>query len=157
MDAFELSVASADIARRCLQRLGGGATGSILWQVEERQLLVHTGSLAARALDGWLLINLDVETDQTGRRTLQFVFYLGKRADRDSVSAACTINAPTKEAGQLADGWGRDLQRVLWDGVLDAVESCLTTVSVSVPSQPLTLQNFFAEGQSLIVTVVAGA
>jgi hypothetical protein len=158
MDAYELSVASSDVGRRCAVRLRNGASSSdVVWQIDGRSLLVHTASLAVRALDGWLLINLDVETDQTKKQTLQFVFYLGKRSDLGTLNAACTINAPSVEAGQLADGWGRDLQRVLWDGVLDAVESCVSSVAGTASSQPLTLQSFFAEGQTLVVTVLAGA
>jgi hypothetical protein len=158
MTAFELSIGTSDLTRRCMERLRNGAqTSDVVWQSGTRRLLVHTASLVVRSLDGWLVINLDVETDQTKKQTLQFVFYLGKRGDPASVQAACTINAPTAGGAQIADGWGRDLQRVLWDVVVDGVEACVARVSTQAGTQSVTLQSFFSDPQSLIVTVVVGA
>src|SRR5437016_10994840 len=104
---------------------GGSQSAQVVWQSPTQRVLVHTESLVVRSLDGWLVANLDLETDQTKRRTIQFVFYLGRKNESDGVQAACTINAPSPEAAALADAWGRDLQRVLWDAVLDGVEACL--------------------------------
>lgn len=157
MNAYELAIAASDLGRGCADRLKNGATTpDVVWQNGTLRLLVHTGSLVIKPLPGWLLIGLDVETDQTKRQTLQFVFYLGTRDDGDSTSASCTINAPTVAAAQIADGWGRDLQRVLWDAVLDGVEACVAKAAAQVPSQPVTLQGFFSDAQSIIVTVLAG-
>ncbi len=158
MTAFELSIGTPDITRRCMERLRNGAqTADVVWQSGTRRLLVHTGSVVARSLDGWLLVNVDVETDQTKKQTLQFVFYVGKRDDPASVQAACTLHAPTPEAAQIADGWGRDLQRVLWDVVVDGVEACVARVAMQAGTQSVTLQSFFSDPQSLIVTVLVGA
>lgn len=158
MIAFELSIATADLRRRMVDRLQGGTLApKVVWQSQGRRVLIHSDSLVARSLDGWLLVNLDVETDQTKRRTLQFVFYIGRKAEGDGVQAACTINAPTPEAAQLADAWGRDLQRVLWDAVLDAIETCVARAGTKAGTQPLTLHGFVSNAQSIIVTVLAGA
>lgn len=138
-------------------RLRGAApTVKVVWQNQSQRVLVHTDSLVVRSLDGWLLANLDLETDQTKRRTLQFVFYVGKKDESDGVQAACTINAASPEAAQLADAWGRDLQRVLWDGVLDAVEVCVARAAALAPTQSVTLGGFFSNAQSLVVSVLAG-
>jgi len=156
--AFELSIATSDLGKRMAERLrGGAAAAKVVWQSDGRRVLVHTDSVAVRSLDGWLLANVDLETDQTKKRTLQFVFYLGKQSETVNVNAACTINAPTPEAAQLADAWGRDLQRVLWDAVLDGVEACVARVAAQVGSQPVTLGGFFSNPQSLVVSVLAGA
>src|SRR5262245_14447954 len=126
MTAFELSFPTALLGRRMMERLRGSAPSfQVVWQDHGRRLLVHADSLGARSVDGWLLVNLDVEADQTKRCTLQFVFYLGKKGESDNLHAACAINAPTPQAAYLADAWGRDLQRVLWDAVLDGVEACM--------------------------------
>jgi hypothetical protein len=157
MTAFELSLATAEIGRRLMTTLrGGGATADVIWQNGTRRVLVHTASVVARAVEGWLLVNLDLETDQTKRCTLQFVFYLGKRAEGSGIEAACTINAATPEAAQLADAWGRDLQRVIWDTVLDGVEACVSRMAAQLGSQPVTLGGFFTDGTSLIVSILAG-
>jgi hypothetical protein len=155
--AFELSIATADLGRRMAERLrGGAASAKVVWQNQSRRVLVHTDSLAVRSLDGWLLANLDLETDQTKKRTIQFVFYVGTKDESDGVQAACTINAPSPEAAQLADAWGRDLQRVLWDAVLDGVEACVARVAAQFGRQPVTLAGFISTPQSLVVTVLAG-
>jgi hypothetical protein len=158
MTAFELSIATTEISRRLMTTLrGGGATADVVWQSGTRRLMVHTSTVVARAVEGWLLINLDVETDQTKRCTLQFVYYLGKRAEGSGIEAACTINAPTAEAAALADAWGRDLQRVIWDTVLDGIEACVARMAAQLgPTQPVTLGGFFTDGSTLIVSILAG-
>jgi hypothetical protein len=158
MTAFELSIASAELGRRASVGLrGGAATADVVWQNQTRRVLLHTSSVAVRFVEGWLLVNLDLETDQTKRATLQFVFYLGKRAEGSGTAAACTVNAPTPEAAALADAWGRDIQRVLWDSVLDGIEACVARVAAQMgTSQPVTLGGFFTDEKSLIVSVLAG-
>src|SRR5205823_12441540 len=97
--AFELSIATVDLGRRMAERLRGGSqSGQVVWQRPAQRVLVHTESLVVRSLDGWLVANLDLETDQTKRRTIQFVFYLGRKNESDGVQAACTIDAPSPEA-----------------------------------------------------------
>jgi hypothetical protein len=157
MTAFELSIATADLGRRISVGLrGGAASADVVWQNQTRRVLVHTSSIASRFVEGWLLVNLDLESNQTKRCTLQFVYYLGKRNDANGAEASCTINAPTDGAAQLADAWGRDLQRVIWDSVLDGVEACVARVAAQVGSQPVTLGGFFTDANSLIVSVLAG-
>jgi len=111
-------------------RLLGTATGeAVVWQKDRHRLLIHTASLAVRSLDGWLLVNLEVEADQTKRQLLQFVFHVGRQGESDGTQAACTIHS-TSQAAPLLEPWGRDLQRVLWDAVLDAIESGVERVSL---------------------------
>ena len=50
------------------------------------------------------------------------VFFLGSPQDGDGTSAAVRINAATREAATLAEVWGDDLQRVIRDAVLDAIQ-----------------------------------
>jgi hypothetical protein len=157
MTAFEIFISTTELGKRCSERLRGGAASTdVVWQNGSRRLLIHTGSVAVRSVEGWLLVNLDVESDQTKRCTLQFVFYMGKRDEGNGVAAAATINAATASATQLADGWGNDLQRVLWDGVLDGVEACVASVAAQSGSQALMLQGFFSDSKSMIVSVLAG-
>lgn len=157
MQSFELSIPSQALQVRMMQRLRGGApSASVVWSRAAHNVLVHAESLALRTLDGWLLVSLDLETDQTGRTTLQFVFHPGRKNNRNTL-ASCAINAATPEAAQLADGWGRDLQRVLWDAVLDGIEACLATVQRQAGEQPLMLAGFFTLPDLLVVNVLAGA
>ncbi len=156
MTAFELSIATPELGRRMLSNLRAGAlTADVVWQKKGRHVLLHTASLEVRSVEGWLLVSLDLETDQTRRATLQFVFFMGRRAEGSGNEAACTINAVTPAAAALADAWGRDLERVMWDAVLDGVEASLARMSVQLGSRPVTLGGFFTDAQSLIVSVLA--
>ena len=143
MVALTLSIPISPLATRMRDRLGGSAARgpTIVWQQPGGQrLLVYINSLEARPVDGWLLCNLDAATDQTKRQRLQFVYFLGRRGEGDRQQAAATINAPTVQAAQLAATWGSELQRVLWDAVLDAVEACVHRASVQHDGKPITLQ-----------------
>ena len=108
--------------RARLSGLATRPTPELLWQRDGRQVLIDAASLEVRSVDGWIVCDIDVRCDQTGPAKLQFVFYLGEKDDGDGVHAAGTIAAPQLAAAQLADVWGSDLQRVLWDAVLDVVE-----------------------------------
>lgn len=157
MSAQRLSIPAADVAPRLRERLRGDPPASsarVVWQRDGASVLVNTDSLTARFLDGWLLCNLDLETDPTGRQTLQFVYFLGRPDEGDGVQAACTINAPTAGAAQLAAAWGADLQRVLWDAVLDGIELTVYHAASLQPRVPLTLAGFHCTAQALVVDVL---
>lgn len=146
----------AEVGRRMRERLRGEATGTeIVWQKDRQRLLIYTASLIVRSLEGWLLVNLEVETEQTKRQLLQFVFFIGKRGESDGMKAACTINPASAKGALLAEAWGRDLQRVLWDAVLDALESSLDQVSRTKESS-MTLAGFHCDEKAIHVSVVAG-
>jgi len=161
MVALELSLAARNLTLRIRERLADGAalsSQSILWQDASRgRLLIHPPTLVVRLVDGWLLCNLDAETDQTKRQQLQFVFFLGRRGDGDGPQAAATINAPSLLSAQLAAMWGAELQRVLWDAVLDAVEACVHRAEAAHRGQPLTLGGFHVDDDMFRVSVLVGA
>lgn len=155
--AFDVTIATAALAKRMQERLRGPATaGNVVWQKDRQRLLIYPDSLIARTLEGWLLVNLNVETDQTKQQLLQFVFHVGKLDETDGHNAACTINAGTVPASQLVDPWGRDLQRVLWDAVLDAIEMSVTGVQQQIGGRAVTLGGFYADAKAIHVSVIPG-
>jgi hypothetical protein len=129
----------------------------VVWQDGGQRALLHLDSLRIRVVDGWLLCNHDLQTDPTGRQLLQFVYYLGPSGDAAGLAAAATINAATIPASQLADRWGPDVQRLLWDAVLDGIEAGVQHVREQKPSTPVTLQGFGCDNDQLHVQVLAGA
>ena len=159
MAALRLSIFAADLERRLRERLRGdppNAATRVVWKRDDESVLVNADTLTVKLLDGWLLCNLDLQTDQTGRQTLQFVYYLGKLTEGNGLQAACTINAPTRGAAQIAAAWGPDLQRVLWDAVLDAVETVVYHVETLKKGSPITLGGFHCTPTALVVDVLAG-
>jgi hypothetical protein len=120
----------------------------VIWQDGANRVIV--------SVDGWVVCNLDLQSDATGRQTLQFVFFLGKSADGDGLHAAATMNLSTPQAAQLGDVWGASLQRVLWDAVLDVVEAAVAQVATQKSGQALTLQGFSCSADAIHVAILAG-
>lgn len=158
MIALKLSIVAGELGRRMRDRLRGAATTArvVVWQQAGQRLLIYPDTLNTRFLDGWLVCNLDVETDQTRVQTLQFVFFLGKELESDGQQAAATINAPTVEAAQVAAAWGPELSRVLWDAVLDVIEASVHHASTQQRGLPVTLQGFHCTSDAVHVHVLVG-
>ena len=128
----------------------------VVWRSAAHAVLIYTDRVQARLLRGWLIVGLELESDQTGRQPIELVFFLGSPQDGDGTSAAVRINAASREAAMLAEAWGDDLQRVIWDAVLDAVQIALQRVKRERPNDPLTLRGFLVTPEGLQVNVVAG-
>ena len=160
MNALRLSIGEAELADRMRHRLRGAAAAAaakVVWQQDASLLLIHLDSLQARCRDGWLLCSLQVQTDPTGLQTLQLVFFLGRIGKADGLQASCTVNAPTAGAARIAAVWGEDLQRVLWDAVLDALEAGVHHAGTLMnPKDRITLAGFHCGAGEVHVEVVAG-
>jgi hypothetical protein len=158
MESRSLTIGAEDLARRIRERLVGLAStaSQVVWQSGAHAVVIHGERLQARMLRGWLIVALELETAQTGRRPLELVFYLGAPREGDGTTAAVRINAASPEATQLAEIWGDDLQRVVWDAVLDAIQLALQTARRE-KVEGLTLRGFQATPAGLRVDVVTGA
>jgi hypothetical protein len=118
----------------------------VVWQHRGERILLHTEGLQAEVLDGWIVCDLPVQTDQTGRQSLQLVYYVGTSTEADGLQAAATVNAPSAEAARLADAFGAQIERVLWDAVLDCLEGALAHVAKQFGGQKLTLAGYHCSG-----------
>ena len=158
MVALKMSIMPSELGVRMRDRLRGNSTQlKVVWQRPDGQrLLIDTATFKARMLDGWLLASFDVQTDQTGKQNLQFVFFVGKPGEGDKVQAASTINAPSTGAAQIAAVWGADLQRVLWDAVLDGVEAAVHRASTMKPGEKVTIQGFHCTAEGFHAEVLTG-
>jgi len=158
--ALKITALASDLAARMRARLRSSAPSTamkVTWQRPDGQrLVIDLASLKVRFTDGWLLCSLDLQTDQTGTQNLQFVFFLGRPQEADGQRAAGTINAPGSGATRLAAVWGADLQRVLWDVVLDFLEAALWQAGNQQPGQKLTLQGFHCTEGNIHAEVIAG-
>lgn len=152
-------MSGAELEARIRQRLVGvGANDrQVVWQDGERAVLIRADRVRARLLDGWLLVSVELDTDQTGRRSLELVYRLGTAESGGGNAAAVKINAAGPEALALAEVWGADLQRVVWDAVLDAVEAAVRAVRRKEPREPLTLRGFQVGAEGFTVDIAIGA
>ncbi len=129
----------------------------VTWQRSDGQrLLIDLSSVTGKMVDGWFVCSVNAQTDQTGMGTLQFVYFLGRPNEADGLKAAGTINAPTYAATQIAAVWGADLQRVIWDAVLDSIEACVWQAGNQKPGEKLTLKGFHATANLLNAEVIVG-
>jgi hypothetical protein len=154
-----LSIATAELERRMRDRLADVSESSpalIVWKRDGLQVAINLESLVVRTLDGWLLCELGLESDQTGAEMLQFVFFLGSKSERPGVQAASTVNAANLAAAQLADAWGDDLQRVMWDAVLDVIEAAVEHAAAANPGAQLTLRAFHCDDNAIGVDLLRG-
>jgi hypothetical protein len=159
MPALNVSLSADQLTKRLQDRIRGLSAASpntVLWQQQGSRVLIFVDSLRARLLPGWLLCNLDLQADETGRQTLQLVFYIGSSGQGDGLHAGATINASTPQATQLAGVWGAALQRVLWDAVLDALEAFVEQTAAQHPGVPVAIQGFQATQNALAAVVLAG-
>lgn len=157
MAALRLSISATDLVQRLKGRLRGdppNAATRVVWQRDSDTVLVNTDALSIRLLDAWLLCNLELQTDQTGPQILQFVYFLGKSGEGDGLQAACTINTSTPGAAQIAAAWGHDLQRVLWDAVLDAIEVMVYHAESSKKGS-ITVGGFHCTADAIFVDLLA--
>jgi hypothetical protein len=153
------TIPARDIHSRVRQRLTGLSVNAsrVIWQSGAHAVLIHAERTQAKLLDGWLVVGLLLETEQTGLRSLEIVYFLGAAKNADGTSAAARINAADREAAMLAEIWGDDLQRVVWDAVLDAVQIALQTAKRKHQPQPLTLRGFTASPDGIDVSLIVGA
>jgi hypothetical protein len=157
MIALQVAISSDDLRRRMQYRLAGRDSASpVVWQQRGQRVLLHLENLAVHALDGWLLVSLDLETDATGRQSVQFVFFLGTVGEGDGLNASGTLNVATVPASQLAELWGADAQRLIWDAVLDGLEAALAQARLQRPADPIVLEGFTCGPDELRVRLLAG-
>jgi len=159
MPVLSVSLSGDQLTKRMQDRLRGlNAAGpnAVVWQQQNNRVVIFADSLKTRLLNGWLLANLDLQADETGRQTLQFVFYLGAEGAGDGLHAGATVNASTPQGSKLAEVWGVAIERVVWDAVLDALEVFIGQAAAQNPGAAVALQGFQATANTLSATLLAG-
>ena len=157
MNQFSGQIDVAALALRMRERLapGHGGKARVVWERGGSRLLLHHGSLKVRAVGGWLVCQLILETAEAGAQELEFVFFLGKPGEGDGAQAGATINATRREGAQLAEQWGAEVQRVLWDALLDAFEAVVAQVRTRT-ADALRVRGFYGSDDALQVQVLTG-
>jgi hypothetical protein len=158
VQTYRLSVTAGEVVRRMRERLRppGTTATKVVWQHKGDRVLLHTDVLQGKLLDGWIVCDLPVQTDQTGRQSLQFVYYVGTSTEADGLQAAGTVNAATPDAARLADAFGAHLERVLWDAVLDCLEGMVAHAAKEHGGQRLTLAGYHCNSDALSADVIVG-
>ena len=105
MESVSVMIAAPDVQARIRQRLAGlnPAARRVVWRSSSQAVFIYADRTQARLLRGWLVVGLELETDQTGRHPLELVFFLGAPQDGDGTGAAVRINASTRDGAMLAE------------------------------------------------------
>ena len=159
MPALNISLTADQLQKRLQDRLRGlnaNLPNTVLWQQNSNSVLLFIDSFKTRLIPGWLLCGLDMQSDQTGRQNVQFVFYLGTTGSGDGLHATATINAATPQASQLADAWGKTVQSVLWEAVLDALEAFVEQAAAKYPGQAIAIHGFQANSGNVSAIIMVG-
>jgi len=88
----------------------------VVWVEGGDEVLVHLDRTQVQAMDGMLLVSVELETDQTGRQALIVPLALGA-ADDPAGLVATTDELPRGE-GLLAARWGKAVQAAVWEALL---------------------------------------
>jgi hypothetical protein len=100
-----------------IERSGGERQRTVLWRDFGDETLVHLDSVVVRMIKRFVLVSVDLETEQTGRAALIVTLAFGSTQDGAGLIAA-TDEAPRGHP-LLAARWGRVLQETVWSALLD--------------------------------------
>ena len=102
---------------------GGKPETPLVWTNGDSQVLVHPAKTRVALQPGLLLVELVLDTDQTGVANLVIALRVGASA-QDATLAAVTEEAPRGNA-VLAARWGRIAQNEVWDALVRAGQAQL--------------------------------
>ena len=97
-------------------------SGPVIWQDAESRVIVHVEKCKLAITDSFVIIDLPLETDQTGTGNLVAAFRMGKELS----TASLTLTTEDLPRGNrtLAQRWGPIVQEQLWYCLLNLGEYC---------------------------------
>lgn len=105
------------------RELGGGQAAAVRWRDGDATVVVHADEAAVDLADGWLVVDVPMTSDQTGKRVVHAVLRLGAPGEGDGTAAAFSLGPATPPL--IAARWGAALRDRLWDAVLDLLEAAV--------------------------------
>jgi hypothetical protein len=133
--------------------LGGRSVRRVVWESASDEVLVHADTLRVRARGGWLVGDLDLEASETGRETLQIVFFVGTQNDGAGPRAVSTM--ADRDPSPLMRRWGVTFQQTIWDALLDLVTERLEERRTAT-RETIILQGFHAGRQGVELRIAEG-
>lgn len=123
---------------------GPNAERPIVWTDAESELLVFPHATRVRFAPGFVLIELMVAAEETGRAKLVFPFKVGA-SPNEAVLMAITEGQPRGDA-RLAARWGEPATTIVWHAVLRAGLALLARRRLK---QPRTIGGVYTLGRVL--------
>ncbi len=150
---YSLLVPMRELKAAVTDRLAApDARDVVVWSRDRSELIVHRGTLNLRAVAGYLVAEVNVESAETGPTLARLVFYLGTAEAGAGPSVAATFDATTPQL--IVDAWGDALRAAVWEGLVDVVEGAAVAAS-RVAGTPLRVLGVTGEDARIVVAVGA--
>jgi hypothetical protein len=146
MPALRVRVSAEDLRARVRHRLLNGAPASapaVVWTEDDAEVVVHVAGLDLRLTDGWLLVDVPLETRETGKISVRCVYFLGRDGRGDGLTASCTADPRAPQA--LVARWGDALLTAIWSGVQDVLEGAYQAATAAFPKDSPALVGYTAD------------
>jgi hypothetical protein len=117
----------------------------VIWQDGESEIVFYLNKLRLAIKNGYVILDTQLETDQTGISHLVVPFRLGNSAKQ----ATLTVTTESVPRGNLslAARWGQIVQEQLWFALLNSGENILAK---ETESSSLQLSGLYCEGESIV-------
>lgn len=120
---FVFHVTFEELKIALVRGLRGNATGPVVWVDGDSEVVVYPARTQLALKPGWLLVQLALETDQTGEASLTIPLAVGDKAATASLVAI--TEEQTRGNPVLASRWGQIAQELVWDAILRAGQDVL--------------------------------
>jgi|GEM_PF-2358810 len=142
-EPFVFHLASDDLRRALVRQLSGSAADALVWVDGDSEVVLYPDKTQLILRPGWLLIQLQFASDQTGNAPLTIPLAIGDSPATASVAAVTEETA--RGDALLAARWGSIAQEIVWDAVLRAGQTVLDARAKS----PLVLAGVYTDGERL--------
>jgi hypothetical protein len=115
--------------------VGAAEEPRVVWQAAGSEVLVHLDATRVVTHEGLVLINLVLETEQTGRADVIVPFAVGSPEQ----PAGMVVMAERKPRGPaiLVDRWGEAIVAAAWQALLDIADAAARASGRDVAGRPL--------------------
>jgi hypothetical protein len=115
--------------------VGAAEEPSVVWQAAGSEMLVHLGATRVVTREGLVLVDLVVETEQTGRADVIVPFAVGC-GERPAGMVALAERKP-RGPPVLVDRWGDAIVAAAWQALLDIADAVAHAAGRDVAGRPL--------------------
>lgn len=147
-EPFVVNASAARLTAALRRQLAAGAAagGPLVWSHGDSEAVFHADELRLSLRPGLVLVEVTLETDQTGRAALVVPFGVGRSAS-DATLQAVTEGVPRGDA-LLAARWGQIVQDELWEGLLNVGQQ-----DVRARGDALVVGGLYTNGRTLSYVV----
>ncbi len=129
--------------------VGAADDPRVVWQAAGSEVLVHLEATRVITREGLVLVNLVLETEQTGRADVTVPFAVGSE-ERPAGMLALAEPKPRGSA-VLVDRWGEAIIATAWQALLDIADAAARAAGRDLAGRPLRAGALVAADDGLYV------